>query len=85
MSSKRKSQLTQPASDEPPACFDSPDMLSGRHLGLPLLDAGLPFEERVAMAWEHIKSTRFVPDEHEQLREVLAELVKSKESGEAWS
>jgi hypothetical protein len=78
MSSKRKSQLPQPASDDLPACFDSPDQLWGRRFGRPLLDAGLPFEERVALAWEHIKSTRFVPDEHKRLREVLVKLVEGE-------
>jgi hypothetical protein len=75
MSNKRKSQLPQPASDEPPACFDSPDQLWGRRFGRPLLDAGLPFEERVALALKHIEATRFVPEEHERLREVLAGMI----------
>lgn len=75
MSNKRKTQRPQPASDEPPACFDSPDQLWGRRFGRPLLDAGLPFEERVAMAWEHIKTTRFVADEHERLRDTLMQTL----------
>lgn len=75
MSRNKSERRPQPASDEPPACFDSPDQLWGRRMGRPLLDAGLPFEERVAMAWEHIKATRFVADEHERLREVLGEMI----------
>jgi hypothetical protein len=81
MSSKRKTQRHQPSSDDLPACFDSPDQLWGRRIGRPLLDAGLPFEERVALAWEHIKTTRFTPDEYERLWEVLGEINKAGQAG----
>jgi hypothetical protein len=40
-----------------------------------ILDTDLPFEERVARAWEHVKATRFLKEEHERLRDVLAELI----------
>ena len=75
MTSKRKKHHAEPANDDLPACFDSPDQLWGRRLGRPLLDAGLPFEERVAMALKHIEATRFVPEEHERLREVLVKVI----------
>jgi hypothetical protein len=78
MSNKRKTHCPQPASDESPACFDSPDQLWGRRFGRPLLDAGLPFEERVALALKHIEATRFVPEEHERLRKVLCKLIANK-------
>jgi len=75
MSSKRKKHYAEPSNDELPACFDSPDQLWGRRFGRPLLDAGLPFEERVALALKHIEATRFVPEERDRLRRVLVELI----------
>jgi hypothetical protein len=48
------------------------------------IDVNVPFEEQVERAWERLK-LGFEEPEHDRLREVLAELVKSKESGEAWS
>lgn len=75
MNRNKSERRPQPASDESPACFDSPDQLWGRRFGRPLLDAGLPFEERVAMALKHIEATRFVPEEHERMREVLVEMI----------
>lgn len=75
MSGKRKTQHPRAACDDLPACFDSPDQLWGRRFGRLLLDAGLPFEERVAMALKHIEATRFVPEEHERMREVLAGMI----------
>jgi len=83
MTSKRKKHHAEPANDDLPACFDSPETLWGRRLGRPLLDAGLPFEERVAMAWEHIKATRFVAAEHERLREVIVELIAAEKQMES--
>ena len=47
----------------------------------PLYDAALPFDERVARAWEHIKTTRFTFDEHERLREVLVKLIEEEQRG----
>ena len=44
------------------------------------IDVNVPFEERVARAWQHIKATRFMPDEHERLREVLGEMINKEES-----
>jgi hypothetical protein len=56
-----------------------PHELFDRPLPYPfILDAGLPFEERVARAWEHIKATRFMPEEHERLREVLVKLIANE-------
>ncbi len=43
-----------------------------------ILDTDLPFEERVARAWEHVKATRFVFEEHERLRTAMAEMLKEK-------
>jgi len=79
----RKKHHAEPANDDLPACFDSPDQLWGRRLGRPLLDAGLPFEERVAMALKHIEATWFVPEEHERLREVLVEMIAAKKRMES--
>ena len=57
----------------------NPDELWGRPLYLqPLYDASLPFENRVERAWEHMKATRFIPDEHERLRAALAAKIKEK-------
>ena len=79
MSSKRKTQHPQRASDDLPRCLVSPGDLWGKPLPFrPLYDAALPFDERVARAWEHIKTTRFTFEEHERLREVMAELLKEK-------
>ena len=50
-------------------------------MGRPLFDAHLPFEERVAMALKHIKATRFMPEEHERLREAIAEMVIREQRG----
>lgn len=83
MTSKRKTQHPQPASDDLPACFDSPETLWGRRFGRPLLDARLPFEERVAMALKHIEATRFVPEEHERMREVLVGLIAAEKQMES--
>jgi hypothetical protein len=56
-----------------------PHELFDRPLPYPfILDAGLPFEERVERAWRHIRATWFTPEEHERLREVMAELLKEK-------
>jgi hypothetical protein len=41
-------------------------------------DADLPFEERVERALRHIELTRFTEDEHERLREVLAEKIEEE-------
>lgn len=75
MSGNGKTERPRAACDDPPACFDSPDQLWGRRFGRPLVDATLPFEERVAMALKHIEATRFVPEEHERMREVLVEMI----------
>lgn len=83
MTSKRKTQHPQATSDDPPACFDSPDQLWGRRFGRPLLNAGLPFEERVAMALKHIEATRFVPEEHERMRAVLVGLIAAEKQMES--
>ena len=45
------------------------------------IDADLPFEERVERAWEHIKATRFMPEEHERLREAIVEMVTREQRG----
>lgn len=78
MSSSKPTQQSRSACDDPPACFDSPDQLWGRRFGRPLVDAALPFEERVAMALKHIEATRFVPEEHAQLRKVLAAKIEQE-------
>ena len=43
--------------------------------GVLVLDADLPFDERVARAWARLKATRFLEEEYERLRDVLAELI----------
>ena len=43
-----------------------------------MLDADLPFEERVERAWARLKLTRFTPEEHERLRTAMAERLKEK-------
>lgn len=40
-----------------------------------VLDGDRPFEERVERAWRHIRTTRFAPEEHERLREVLMGMI----------
>lgn len=78
MSGNGKTERPRAACDDPPACFDSPDQLWGRRFGRPLVDATLPFEERVARALKHIEATRFVPEEHAQLRKVLAAKIEQE-------
>jgi hypothetical protein len=39
--------------------------------GALIIDTHLPFAERVERAWRNIRVTRYTPEEHEQLREVL--------------
>lgn len=57
-----------------------PNELWGQQLSLlPLSEAALPFDERVAMAWGHIKGTRFTSAEHERLREVLVKLLAKEQ------
>lgn len=38
----------------------------------------MPFEDRVALAWEHIKATRFMPEEHERLRVALTAKIEEE-------
>lgn len=57
----------------------NPDELWGRPVYLqPLRDASMPFEDRVALAWEHIKATRFMPEEHERLRVALTAKIEEE-------
>jgi len=49
--------------------------------GVLVLDADLPFEQRVARAWEHVKATRFMPEERERLRAVLVEVIEGERRG----
>jgi hypothetical protein len=46
-----------------------------------IIDADLPFEERVERAMQNVEATRFTPDEHERLRAVLGEINKAGEAG----
>jgi len=46
-----------------------------------VLDIDLPFEERVERAWERLKLTRFTPEEHERLREVLVKRIDGEQRG----
>jgi hypothetical protein len=45
-----------------------------------VIDADLPFEERVERALRHIELTRFTADEHERLREALVEMITKEGS-----
>jgi hypothetical protein len=49
--------------------FDRP--LPGRLI----LDADLPFEQRVERAWARVTLTRFMPEEHGRLREYLTRMI----------
>ena len=46
--------------------------------GVLVLDADLPFEQRVERAWARLKATRFLEEEHERLRTAMAEMLKEK-------
>lgn len=60
----------------------NPDEVWGRPLGfVPLLDADLPFEQRVERAWVRLKLTRFAPEEHERLRELLVKRIDGEQRG----
>ena len=85
MSSDRKTKPQRRAANEPDSGLVSPGDLWGKPLPFrPLYDAALPFDERVARAWEHLKGTRFTFEEHERLREVLVKLIESEQlSGKA--
>lgn len=43
-----------------------------------IVDADLPFEQRVERAWARLKLTRFAPDEHERLRELLVARIAAE-------
>ena len=85
MSSDRKTKPQRRVANEPNAGLVSPGDLWGKPLPFrPLYDAALPFDERVARAWEHLKGTRFTFEEHQRLREVLVKLIESEQlSGKA--
>lgn len=71
MSNARRNRVPRP-SDVDVGGLIPPHEMFGRPLPRPFfVDAHLPFEERVKRAWEHIKATRFMPEEHERLRELL--------------
>lgn len=42
-----------------------------------VIDAHLPFEERVERALHHIEATRFTEDEHERMRELIVMRITS--------
>jgi len=46
-------------------------VLSGQFI----LDADLPFEQRVERAWARLKLTKFAPEEHERLRKYLTRMI----------
>ena len=59
-----------------------PHEMFGRVLPGPRsIDVNVPFEERVERAWEHIKATRFMPEERERLRAVLVEVIEGERRG----
>ena len=43
--------------------------------GVLVLDADLPFEQRVERAWARLKATRFLEEEHERLRDCLTRMI----------
>ena len=65
-----------------PTCLGGlipPAEMFGRVLpGRLVIDADLPFEERVERALRHIELTRFTEDEHERLREALVKRIESE-------
>jgi hypothetical protein len=73
--SRRKSKCRHDVTDHGPGLIP-PAELWGRVLTTgPLVpDAVLPVEERVERAWRRLKAG-FQEDEHQRLREVLAELI----------
>jgi len=76
MSRSKSTRQSRGSTTESDSGLVSPGDLWGKPLPFrPLYDAALPFDERVARAWEHIKNTRFTFEEHEQLREVLAGII----------
>lgn len=46
--------------------------------GVLVLDADLPFEQRVERAWARLKLTRFTLEEYGRLRTAMAEMLKEK-------
>ena len=46
--------------------------------GVLVLDADLPFEQRVERAWARLKLTRFALEEYGRLRTAMAEMLKEK-------
>jgi hypothetical protein len=71
-----------PRQQESPCQLIPPAEMFGRPLpGRLILDAHLPFDERVARAWTWIRANRFQEDEHDRLRRVLAEVVGGKQEG----
>ena len=43
--------------------------------GVLVLEADLPFEQRVERAWARLKATRFLEEEHERLRDCLTRMI----------
>jgi hypothetical protein len=71
----------RPRQEDPPCQLIPPAEMFGRPIpGRLILDAHLPFEERVARAWAWIRANKFQEDEHDRLRRALAELI-AKEDG----
>jgi hypothetical protein len=61
--------------DHSPGLIPPAEMFERALPGPFVLDAELPFDERVERAWRRLKAG-FHEDEHERLRQVLVDLIK---------
>lgn len=77
----KPNQKRQQKTQELHGALLSPSEIFERPLsGCFVLDTDRPFEERVERAWRHIRATRFTPEEHERLREVLMKKINQEDS-----
>jgi hypothetical protein len=79
----RTKHKTGPAApDHGPGLIRPAEMFERALPGPFMLDADLPFEERVERAWRRLKAG-FHEDEHERLREALVEQCAAEETSRA--
>lgn len=79
--SKARTSRPQKTPDQDHGCLIPPQELFGRVLsGRIIIDAHLPFEERVERALARLMAG-FEEDDHERLREVLVNMIEGERRG----
>lgn len=80
MSNARRNRVPRPSDIDVGGLIPPYEMFDRVLPGRLVIDADLPFEERVERALRHIELTRFTADEHERLREALVEMITKEGS-----